>query len=229
MLFSGKENVFMCLVAFQKNFWKIFSGVWKRRRKRQNPEKHGQNPEEHGAISRSARCFVRSRSRERETPFVSIAISNRDRRRDLAKHHSRQSPQCFAINGAVGASRSTARLWALLFSLARPQFWKSFEVKIGTEMNFRGQRYYFTVNWKWFPENSIFQTNQTAYFTENDFLKPFSPKTNTPLVMKLLTKKFVQEGNVNGFFVRKKDMRKLIPKFSHKWRIIAQVQFLKFY
>ena len=35
MLFSGKENVFMCLVAFQKNFRKIFSGVWKRRRKRQ--------------------------------------------------------------------------------------------------------------------------------------------------------------------------------------------------
>ena len=28
MLFSGKENVFMCLVAFQKMFWKIFSDVW---------------------------------------------------------------------------------------------------------------------------------------------------------------------------------------------------------
>ena len=28
MLFSGKENVFMCLVAFQKNFRKIFSDVW---------------------------------------------------------------------------------------------------------------------------------------------------------------------------------------------------------
>ena len=28
MLFSGKENVFMCLVAFQKKFWKIFSDVW---------------------------------------------------------------------------------------------------------------------------------------------------------------------------------------------------------
>ena len=28
MLFSGKKNVFMCLVAFQKMFWKIFSGVW---------------------------------------------------------------------------------------------------------------------------------------------------------------------------------------------------------
>ena len=28
MLFSRKENVFMCLVAFQKMFRKIFSGVW---------------------------------------------------------------------------------------------------------------------------------------------------------------------------------------------------------
>ena len=28
MLFSRKENVFMCLVAFQKKFRKIFSDVW---------------------------------------------------------------------------------------------------------------------------------------------------------------------------------------------------------
>jgi len=28
MLFFGKENIFMCLVVFQKNFWKIFSDVW---------------------------------------------------------------------------------------------------------------------------------------------------------------------------------------------------------
>ena len=28
MLFSGKENILMCLVAFQKIFRKIFSDVW---------------------------------------------------------------------------------------------------------------------------------------------------------------------------------------------------------
>ena len=28
MLFSEKENVFMCLVVFQKNFRKMFSDVW---------------------------------------------------------------------------------------------------------------------------------------------------------------------------------------------------------
>ena len=27
-IFSEKENIFKCLVAFQKIFWKIFSGVW---------------------------------------------------------------------------------------------------------------------------------------------------------------------------------------------------------
>ena len=37
MLFSGKENIFKYLVAFQKMFWKIFSGIllcsWKYHRK----------------------------------------------------------------------------------------------------------------------------------------------------------------------------------------------------
>ena len=28
ILFLGKKNIFKCLVAFQKMFWKIFSGVW---------------------------------------------------------------------------------------------------------------------------------------------------------------------------------------------------------
>ena len=28
MLFFEKENIFKCLVAFQKMFWKIFSSVW---------------------------------------------------------------------------------------------------------------------------------------------------------------------------------------------------------
>ena len=27
-IFSRKENIFKCLVAFRKIFWKIFSGVW---------------------------------------------------------------------------------------------------------------------------------------------------------------------------------------------------------
>jgi len=27
-IFSGKENIFKCLVTFQKMFWKIFYSVW---------------------------------------------------------------------------------------------------------------------------------------------------------------------------------------------------------
>ena len=27
-IFSGNENIFKCLIAFQKMFWKTFSGVW---------------------------------------------------------------------------------------------------------------------------------------------------------------------------------------------------------
>ena len=183
----------MCLVAFQNIFRKIFSDVWKRswkrRRKRQNPEKPGQT-QKNTARSRDGRSDLgsRSTSRSREASIAIGANSTSrdcDRRRDLTKRRSRSRERCFARDCAaqsrvLSLSRSPFA-WALF---ARPQFRKSFEVKIGTKMNFRGQRYYFTINWKWFLENSIFQTNQTAYFTENDFLKPFSPKTNTALVTK---------------------------------------------
>ena len=109
MLFSGKENVFMCLVAFQNIFRKIFSSVrkrsWKRRRKRQNPEKLGQTQKNtarshdqrrdltiDGVISRYVdreRCFARSRSR------ISIAIGAISQStvrvdRDLANDASRE-------------------------------------------------------------------------------------------------------------------------------------------
>ena len=55
----------MCLVAFQKIFQKIFSGVWKRKKENTNPEKHKPQP----------------RSR-RPTTAPSIAIQDRDH--DLA-------------------------------------------------------------------------------------------------------------------------------------------------
>ena len=63
-----------------------------------------------------------------------------------------------AIDGAISRSVDRERCFARdhaarshVLSLshspfAHPQFRKSFEVKIGTEMNFRGQHRYFTVN-----------------------------------------------------------------------------------
>ena len=53
-----------------------------------------------------------------------------DRKRCFARDHAARSR-------VLSLSRSP---------FARPQFRKSFEVKIGTEMNFCGQCYYFTVN-----------------------------------------------------------------------------------
>ena len=83
MLFSGKENVFICLVAFQKIFRKIFSDVWKRRRKRQTQEKYHQ----------------RSRSE--------IAISparSRDQRRELATVRSTRRKIAISVEGEIAPS-----------------------------------------------------------------------------------------------------------------------------
>ena len=81
ILFSEKENVFMCLVAFQKIFRKIFSDVWKRRRKRQTQEKYHQRSRSRdqrhdlaidasrardNAISRSTRCEI--------VPLIAISV-----------------------------------------------------------------------------------------------------------------------------------------------------------
>ena len=106
MLFSGKENIFKCLVAFQKMFWKIFSGVWfcswKYHRKHifylwltfshifsatkqiyniihSSIEKHKQNPEKN--IIKSDQ-IERRRKRERRLGLTRGEIAQRRRRRD---------------------------------------------------------------------------------------------------------------------------------------------------
>ena len=56
--FSRKENVFMSLVAFQKNFRKIFSNVWKKRRKRQNLEKLKTKPRRTWTKRRRTQCDI---------------------------------------------------------------------------------------------------------------------------------------------------------------------------
>ena len=106
MLFSGKENIFKCLVAFQKMFWKIFSGVWfcswKYHKKHifylwltfshilsaakqiyniihSSIEKHKQNPEKN--IIKSGQ-IERRRKRERRLGLTRGEIAQRRRRRD---------------------------------------------------------------------------------------------------------------------------------------------------
>ena len=101
----------MCLVAFQKIFRKIFSGVWKRRRKTQiqknlshNPENtnpENTNPENTIAIRDRDLAGAISRRQDRDireiAPSIAILIRrdlasrDRDRRLDLAKRRSRSS------------------------------------------------------------------------------------------------------------------------------------------
>ena len=92
----------MCLVAFQKIFRKIFYGVWKRRRKRQNPEKHLQNLKE---PTQSTTAKHRSRDRWRRSTVREID-GERSTVRDLAKRRS--TLREIAIDGAI--SRSTVRV-----------------------------------------------------------------------------------------------------------------------
>ena len=87
MLFSGKKNVFMCLVAFQKIFSDVWLCSWKYHRKHIlyllltfsrifliakriyniiHSSKHNQNPEKnHQSFERSAQCWWCRRDRDR--------------------------------------------------------------------------------------------------------------------------------------------------------------------
>ena len=74
MLFSGKKNVFMCLVVFQKIFRKIFSGVWKMLQGKDKTRKTNTAPKltldwarQRGA-SRAPVWWPRRWSRSREAP-----------------------------------------------------------------------------------------------------------------------------------------------------------------
>ena len=87
---SGKENVFMCLVAFQKIFQKIFSGVWKRRRKRQTQKNTDKTQKKNH--QRSTLDWVRRRGASRALV-----------RRSTARSHEGE----IAID--VARSRTTAR------------------------------------------------------------------------------------------------------------------------
>ena len=131
MLFSGKENVFMCLVAFQNIFRKIVSGVWKRRRKRQNPEKPGQTQKNtaqsrdrrsdlaiDGAISdrdRHERCFTRSRRRIAIEGAISRSTVHINR--DLANGASRELSLCdlaffLSLSFSLCASPVSEIIWS---------------------------------------------------------------------------------------------------------------------
>ena len=104
----------MCLVAFQKIFRKIFSGVWKRRRKTQIQKNTSHNPEKNHQRSQFEIVISSARSREGEIAInVTISPFARSRR-------------C--------RSRDRDRRCDLSLSLF---FRKSFEVKMRGDIHFR--------------------------------------------------------------------------------------------
>ena len=190
MLFSGKENVFMCLVAFQKIFRKIFSDVWKRRRKRQTQEKYHQRSRSEIAIS-----LARSRDQRREL----ATARSRDRRVARSRRRSRDhdlreiAPSIAIFTAIIGlelarlappGARSPPAIVVLtgmflLLSRARV---------LSLSLSFSGN----ALKWKWGEKiisgskvkilvnrKSFSVTAKHAGLGENDFRKWFSPKTNT--------------------------------------------------
>ena len=147
MLFSGKENVFMCLDVFQKIFRKIFFGVWKMLQGKDKPistqtkprltldARHLAAPENTSRSRRTNPSRPRRRSRDREAPrrFAgsrSARTRDRDRRRDLASTApitigvKARSPSRIAIDGAGACDRRRLELGAcerrgLVLSLSR--------------------------------------------------------------------------------------------------------------
>ena len=199
MLFSGKENIFKCLVAFQKMLWKIFSGVWLYCWKCYFPTNFSHGNSTHGSKLRQLKATTT------KTPPPHHHNNNKNQNhteREVGGSKARSKVRSLRCDRRTGAReidrrgtigevlRSTqlvsvivklelgVRLFSLSLSLSVRN---SFEVKIGTEIHFCGQSVFFSVNWNWFPKNSIFRINQTPAFPEKHFRKWFSPKTNTPL------------------------------------------------
>ena len=83
----------------------------------------------------------RSASRDRDRRS---ALRDRDRRRDLSPFARSRDLSPFARSRDRSFSLSFS-LCVSVSSLCASQFRKPFEVKIGTEMNFRGQSFFFMV------------------------------------------------------------------------------------
>ena len=125
--FPEKENVFMCLVAFQKNFRKIFSGVWKRRRKTQI-RKHKSENTSHSVITITERSWSwRDRDRQcdrdpdcdqRRDRYLAFFARSRLTARSREDHDWRRDLAKIAIDGAI-SRRSRSRLREIAPRLAR--------------------------------------------------------------------------------------------------------------
>ena len=116
-IFSGNANFRKrkmfpwCLVAFQKIFRKMLSGVWKRRRKTQIQKNTSHNPEKKSSTT-TLNTVRRPHRRSRSEIVIAISPSSRDRnqQRDLTKRRSRSR-----IFLSRRRSRFFSGLWFVFF------------------------------------------------------------------------------------------------------------------
>ena len=96
-----------------------------------------------------------------------------------------QRERCFARS-----RRAISRSFSLSFSLCASSLCVSSVLEIIWSENRNGNEFPWSVllfygQLKMIFRKFNFPNHQTAHFTENDFLKPFSPKTNTALNQKI--------------------------------------------
>ena len=168
MLFSEKENVFMCLAVTKFVLRKINFGVWfiqtflqkmhQIRQKKQNAAKENESTIA-PLIDRAARS--------------TIAPRDRRSRRSSARCDRRTSGPIWALSSLS---------LSLSLSLSPEMIWSENE----GGKSFPGQRWKYWSTGSHFPKNIIFRkisfsvTAKHAEKGENDFLKSFLPKTNAP-------------------------------------------------
>ena len=204
MLFSGKENVFMCLAVTKFVLRKINFGVWfiqtflqkmhQIRQKKQNAAKENEsNPTEEkmrscgeGDIERRwGRC-----DRPTSGAHSTSALVNRDRRsRSSIAPLDRRSHRAISSIAIVdraarstiaivdrAARRSGLSLLSLSLSLFPEMIWSENE----GEKSFPGQRWKYWSTKSHFPENIIFRDSQTCEFGGKWFTESFSPGNHFP-------------------------------------------------
>ena len=201
MLFSGKKNVFMCLVAFQKIFSDVWLCSWKYHRK-------------HilyllltfshiFSVAKRIYNIIHSSKHKKKTQkkknhqirtLREIAIGAKARSRSArsvlrAKHRSR-SARCQWCRQTILVSSALDDLYSLFFLSPSLSFSRSlslspifqgrklFEVKMETEMISRCFGSHFRSTENAFQFDRIWSNNQTPHFSKNHFQNQFEVNSN---------------------------------------------------
>ena len=204
MLFSGKENVFMCLVAFQKIFQKIFSDAWlcswKYHRKHilyllltfsrlpneyiisfipQNTKKKKKTQKKKiiksGHFARSR--LVRRRDRDRHGQCFARSV---DRDRSFAR-----SARCRWCRRTISASSALDDLYSLFFLSPSLSFSRSLSLSLSPLFS-KAENY---LKWKW--KRKWFSVVLALIFGQLEMLfslTEFEVTTKHPIFRKIISR-----------------------------------------